>query len=225
MIRAPNFLDLDWLEHGFGERHSALPDGIRTVKQIHSAIVLNADRVSTSPQEGDALISDRPGVLVGIRTADCVPILLVDPSTPVVAAIHAGWRGSAANIAAAAVRELTVGWKTRPENLRAAIGPSIGVCCYEVGPEVARQFAEWNPERRQAESAVHLDLPAINEAQLRAAGVTNIWKSGECTFCVPSRFFSFRRERQQAGRLVSFIGLQKHIGRTSWSPPGNTSDV
>jgi hypothetical protein len=212
MIKAPNFADLEWLDHGFGLRDSDLPAGVRTVKQIHSSIVLDAD---TPAPEGDALISDRAGILVGVKTADCVPILLVDSSIQVVAAIHAGWRGSAENIVAAAVSELTVRWKTRPGDLRAAIGPSIGVCCYEVGPEVAHRFETWNSRMRQARSPVRLDLPAINEAQLRAAGVTDIWKSGECTFCLPSRFFSFRREREQAGRMVSFIGLQKHVGRTA----------
>jgi polyphenol oxidase len=203
MIKAPNFVDLDWLDHGFGLRDSELPAGIKTVKQIHSSIVLDA---AAGLPEGDALLSDRAGVSVGVKTADCVPILLVDPSVPVVAAIHAGWRGSAENIAAAAVRELVARWNIRPGNLRAAIGPSIGVCCYEVGPEVARRFGQQGP--------VHLDLRAINEAQLRAAGVADIWKSGECTFCVPGRFYSFRREREQAGRMLSFIGLQKHVGRT-----------
>lgn len=207
MIQAPNFSDLDWLDHGFGQRDSVLPEGIRTVKQIHSSAVLDADGPAA---EGDALVSDQAGVLVGVKTADCVPILLVDPSTPAVAAIHAGWRGSAANIAAEAVRRMAARWKTRPENLRAAIGPSIGVCCYEVGPEVASRFERWFP----ATTNRHLDLPAINETQLRAEGITDIWKSGECTFCMAKRFYSFRREREQAGRMVSFIGLQKHVGRT-----------
>jgi hypothetical protein len=245
VIHAPNFLDLEWLEHGFGMRDSILPEGIRTVKQIHSSAVLDAEelrhsltvavrkgvaepRASASgvqEPQGDALISDRAGVLVGVKTADCVPILIVHPSTPAVAAIHAGWRGSAENIAAAAVRHMVARWNTRPENLRAAIGPSIGVCCYEVGPEVARRFGTWIPGMKNPESPVHLDLPAINEAQLRAEGVVDIWKSGECTFCMGERFFSFRREREHAGRMLSFIGLQKNIGRTLEDPPGKPRAV
>ncbi len=204
MIEAPNLANLEWIEHGFGERGSVLPEGIRTVKQIHSNIVLDA-AVSKETDTGDALISAQPGVAVGVKTADCVPILLADPANRVVAAIHAGWRGTADNIAAATVRELAARWKTRPEQLRAAIGPSIGRCCYEVGPEVACRFATWRPDLRQAAVPVRLDLPAINEAQLRAAGAVDIWKSGECTFCVEERFFSFRRERERAGRMVSFI--------------------
>jgi copper oxidase (laccase) domain-containing protein len=84
-----------------------------------------------------------------------------------------------------------------------------------VGPEVARRFGTWNSKLKQAQGPVHLDLRAINETQLQAAGVRDIWRSGECTFCLPGRFFSFRREREQAGRMLSFIGLQKHIGRTA----------
>lgn len=228
MIKAPNFEDLAWLDHGFGLRDSNLPADILTVKQIHSCAVLHAD--SAEKAEGDALISDRAGVLVGMKTADCVPVLLVDPSIPVVAAIHAGWRGTAGNIVATTLREMEARWHSRPENVRAAIGPSIGVCCYEVGPEVARRFGTWIPETiletEQAHSpGIHLDLRAINAAQLEAAGITNIWKSAECTFCAPDRFFSYRRERAQAGRMLSFIGLQKYIGRTSEGPPGKPSDV
>ena len=214
MISAANFADLDGLVHGFGERSSSYPDGIKTVKQIHSAIVANA---SGPIGEADALISKGAGAIVGIRTADCVPILLADPATGAVAAIHAGWRGTAEGIAAGAVRSLVAEWNVDPRNLRAAIGPSIGSCCYEVGPEVAQRFGI------HTANPVHLDLPAINEMQLRAAGVSNIWKSGACTFCAITseaggegyRFHSFRREREAAGRMVSFIGWQKHIGRTS----------
>jgi hypothetical protein len=91
-------------------------------------------------------------------------------------------------------------WKTDPANIRGAIGPAIGVCCYEVGPEVAERFGIGTGAK------VHLDLASINERQLRAAGVTNIWKSGECTFCRADRFFSYRRERERAGRMMSIIG-------------------
>lgn len=223
MIKAPNFLDLEWLDHGFGLRDSTVPETVTAFRQIHSSIVLDAG--SAAGCEGDALVSDRTGIRVGIRTADCVPILLVDPEVRAVAAIHAGWRGSAGNIAGAAIREMTARWGTRPGNLRAAIGPSIGVCCYEVGPDVARRFASWIPELGNAVRPVHLDLPAINEVQMRAAGVADIWKSGECTFCTADKFFSYRRERERAGRMLSFIGLQKHFGRATECPPGKPLDV
>jgi YfiH family protein len=217
MVKAPNFADLEWLDHGFGLRDSVLPDHIRTVKQIHSTVVVDG---SSDVQEGDAIISDQPGTVAGIKTADCVPVLLVDPSMRVVAAIHAGWRGTAENIVSAAIQQLVSRWSARPGNIRAAIGPSIGACCYEVGTDVARRFGKWLPELENAEGPIYLDLRSINELQLREAGVFNVWKSGECTFCTPDRFFSFRREREHAGRMMSFIGLQKNIGRTSVGPPG-----
>jgi polyphenol oxidase len=221
-ITAPNFAGLNGLVHGFGLWNSVYPAEITLAKQIHSAVVLDiAELEEGQIAEGDALISNQPGVIAGVKTADCVPILLVEASTPeyelstrVVAAIHAGWRGTAENIAAAAVSALGARYGVRPENLRAAIGPSIGPCCYETGPEVARRFGPWYPELAHAEAAVHLDLAAINELQLRAAGISDVWKSGECTFCRADRYYSFRRQKQQAGRMLSFIGWQKHVGRT-----------
>jgi len=201
MITSPIFADLDWLEHGFGLRDTPWPEGVTTAKQIHSAIVLDAaGRRGEVIGEGDALISDQAGIVLGVKTADCVPILLVDPTTHVVACILAGWRGTAQNIVAATIRQLANRWQVDQGNLRAAIGPSIGGCCYEVGPEVARQFGI------DATGPIHLDLPSINEEQLRAAGLSDIWKSGECTFCRADRFYSFRREGDKAGRMVSIIG-------------------
>lgn len=200
MITAPNLAGLKGLIHGFGLRSSTYPPEIVTAKQVHSSIVQDA---AGALGLGDALISKEPDVLVGVRTADCVPILLADPVTGAVAAIHAGWRGSAAGISSAAVSALSERWNVRPEDLRAAIGPSIGLCCYEVGPEVAYQF------QMDVSKSVHLDLPAVNEKQLRDAGVTDIWVSGECTFCAKDRFYSFRRDREQAGRMTSFIGWPK----------------
>jgi YfiH family protein len=201
MITAPNLAEFDWLVHGFGLRDSPPPAGVTTAKQIHSDIVLDAaGRRGEVVGEGDALISNQPGIVVGVKTADCVPILLVDASTRIVASVHAGWRGTAQNIVAATIRRLSSLWKTDPANIHGAIGPSIGECCYEVGPEVAEQFGIVTGAK------VHVDLASINERQLRAAGVTNIWKSGECTFCRADRFFSYRRERERAGRMMSIIG-------------------
>jgi polyphenol oxidase len=212
MITAPNFADLEplGLVHGFGERTSVYPDGIKTARQIHSDIIQDAGQDSSAPLgEADALISRQLGVLVGVKTADCVPILLVDATTGVVAAIHAGWRGTAQKIAVSTVRQIVARWNCDPRNVRAAIGPSIGGCCYEVGPEVAYRLGISTP------NPVHVDLAQINESQLRETGISDIWQSGECTFCAGHRFYSFRREREQAGRMLTFIGWQKHVGRTS----------
>jgi polyphenol oxidase len=198
-----SLLEFSWLRHGFGLRDSVPPSDLTTVRQIHSVQILDAcGRKGIAIGEGDAIISDQAGVTIGIRTADCVPILLADSVTRIVACVHAGWRGTAENIVSAAVRAMTeVG--CRPASLRVAIGPSIGSCCYEVGNDVAIRFANWiavNGERQA------LDLPAINRVQLLEAGVSDIWTSGECTFCQAERFFSFRREKERAGRMVSFVG-------------------
>ena len=204
VIQAPT-LHFDWLAHGFGLRDSVPPPELTTAKQIHSARVLDAcGKKGEQIGEGDAIISSEPGVAVGIRTADCVPILLVDVNHHVVAAVHAGWRGTAANIVGGTVAEMR-SRGVRPENLRGAIGPSIGSCCYEVGPEVTQALSRWQPELVEAKVPTKVNLPAVNAIQLREAGVSDIWISGECTYCNPERFFSFRREREQAGRMLSFV--------------------
>jgi hypothetical protein len=204
VIQAPN-LNFDWLAHGFGLRDSVPPAELTTAKQIHSARVLDAcGKKGEQIGEGDAIISSEPGVAVGIRTADCVPILLVDSNHRMVASIHAGWRGTAANIVGATVAEMRSRGAV-PEDLRAAIGPSIGSCCYEVGPEVTQALSRWQPEIADRKIPTKVSLPAINEVQLREAGVSDIWISGECTYCNRERFFSFRREREEAGRMLTFV--------------------
>jgi hypothetical protein len=209
MLRAPNLAPFEWLAHGFGQRDSDSPGDVATLRQIHSGTVREATPACGDRfDEGDALISAQPGVIVGIRTADCVPILLADQRTRAVAAAHAGWRGTAQNIAGSVVNEMRKRFGSRVEDLHAAVGPSIGPCCYEVGADVARQFGTWCPDLDSASGPVRLDLPAINKVQLSAIGVPDIWVAGECTFCLPERYFSFRREKEQAGRMLSFIGLR-----------------
>ncbi|MGD1069953.1 MAG: peptidoglycan editing factor PgeF [Bryobacteraceae bacterium] len=208
MLRAPNLAVFDWLVHGFGLRESSYPVPITTVQQIHSGLVVEASEPASEPiAEADGIVTRRSGLLIGVRTADCVPILIADERTRAAASIHAGWRGTAYSIAIAGVNEMTARYGSRPEDLHAAIGPAIGPCCFEVGPDVAHRFAAWNPDLAETGQPAHIDLPAINEMQLRAAGVSDIWQARECTFCAPGRFFSFRREKEQAGRMLSFIGI------------------
>lgn len=192
---------LNWTEHGFGTRDTN-PDqtAMARLQQIHSAAIFVA-REPGCAGEGDALVTRTPGVAVSIRTADCFPILLADPETRAVAAIHAGWRGTAAGVVRTSLDRMRKEFGTDPRNVFAAIGPGIGACCYEVGLEVARQFG-------MAEAG-KLDLAAENRNQLIAAGVQTDWieQVGGCTFCHPAQFFSWRRDRDRAGRMVSFIKL------------------
>jgi YfiH family protein len=185
-------------EHGFGLRTSGLTqDKMVSLKQIHSGIVWTADRDTGCMGEGDALIATRPGAAVSIRTADCLPILIADRRTRAVAAVHAGWRGTVARIAAGAVAKMHAEFGSRSEDLTAVIGPGIGACCYEVGVEVARQFGK--------SEAGKIDLAAENRKQLEQAGVPRVDVIEACTFCDPERFWSYRREGEQAGRMISFI--------------------
>jgi YfiH family protein len=155
--------------------------------------------------EGDALLENTPGAVVAIQTADCLPILLVDERQRAVAAVHAGWRGTVAGIAQRAVEAMRGQFGSKPMDLHAAIGPGIGPCCYEVGPEVAAQFGQ--PGR------AHVDLGQANRRQLMDAGVTpeRIYASNLCTMCRSEEFESFRRDQEAAGRLYSFAGILQAV--------------
>jgi polyphenol oxidase len=193
---------LPWATHGFGTRHPApAPDSVSTLKQIHSNVVLRADQPGVVG-EGDALITNRPGLAISIRTADCYPILLADPRNRAIAAVHAGWRGTAAQIVIRTLEKMKSEFGTEPADVSAAIGPGIGVCCYEVGEDVSRQFG--------FAIRTHLDLMSENRKQLEEAGVSpqNIQALDVCTFCDAERFFSYRREKEKAGRMTSFIMLR-----------------
>ena len=197
---------LPWLIHGFGTRQSDVPTwfaNLATVKQIHSATVVDADGRCGILGQGDALLEDHPGAVVAIKTADCMPILLVDERHCAVAAVHAGWRGTAAHIVGASLEAMRQRFGTESSDLHAAIGPGIGKCCYEVGPEVAAQFGE--------QGRAHISLCDANRTQLLAAGVTpeRIYASNLCTLCLAEEFHSFRRDAEAAGRLYSFAGIRE----------------
>jgi YfiH family protein len=193
--------NLGWIEHGFGTRDSNLDQtAMASVKQIHSDVTFVA-REAGCVGEGDALITRTRGVAVSVRTADCFPILLADPETRAVAAIHAGWRGTAAAVVRSSLDRMRNDFGTDPRNVFAAIGPGIGACCYKIGIEVARQFG--------MQDAGHLDLAVENSNQLIAAGLQpdRIERVGGCTFCQPTKFFSWRRDHDRAGRMISFIRI------------------
>jgi polyphenol oxidase len=200
ILTSPLLDAVPWLEHGFGTRRAPLSqDGMASLRQIHSSLSLVADRPEGCVGEGDALLTRRPGVTVSIRTADCFPILLADLHHQVVAAVHAGWRGTADGVVVQALRTMQSEFGTEAPNVVAAIGPGIGGCCYEVGEEVARRFG--------VAQAGRIDLAAENLRQLAHYGVPpgQISIAGKCTFCNPAQFYSWRRDREVAGRMVSYI--------------------
>jgi polyphenol oxidase len=196
---------LPWLVHGFGTRHADIPKlfgNLASLKQIHSAECIAAEGRAGELGRGDALLENRPGAVVAVKTADCMPILLADARRRAVAAVHAGWRGTVARIARIAVRAMGDRFGTAPEDVHAAIGPGIGACCYQVGPDVAAQFG--------VSGRAYIDLAGTNAEQLRAAGVPagHIYAANLCTMCRAAEFHSFRRDKQAAGRLWSFAGIR-----------------
>ncbi|HTX38910.1 MAG TPA: peptidoglycan editing factor PgeF [Bryobacteraceae bacterium] len=206
IYRVPELDAIPWLVHGFGTRWSDIPalfGNLATLKQIHSAECMAAGGRHGELGRGDALLENTPGAVVAVKTADCVPILLVDARRRAVAAVHAGWRGTSAGIVRRAVAALRERFGTEPEDLQAAIGPAIGPCCYEVGPEVAAQFGR--------EGRTHLDLPEENRRQLVETGVgaERVYVAGLCTMCHAEELHSFRRDKEAAGRLYSFVGIRQ----------------
>lgn len=203
----------------FGE-----PRPMVTLKQVHSAEVLRvgqADAAERAGLEGDGLMTDDPGVVLGIQTADCVPVLVADRRRRVVAAFHAGWRGTVAGIVAKGVVGMQREFTSRPEDLVAAIGPPIGRCCYCVGEEVRTQFLAASGDTRDAETlfacraagepvldhTLYLDLQEANRRQLVAAGVPQgaVEVLDWCTSCRNDKFFSYRAEKGFTGRMLAVI--------------------
>jgi polyphenol oxidase len=178
------------------------------VSQVHGARAVRLDAASPPVEEADAVITRRPGLAACVSVADCVPILLADPGSGAVAAVHAGWRGTVARVAAEAVRALSAEAGSAPERLLAVVGPSIGPCCYEVSPDLAARFAaELGPEVVRGGPAPALDLWAANGAVLRAAGVRpdRIETLCRCTSCERDLLFSHRRDAGRTGRQIAFI--------------------
>ncbi|MEP7119526.1 MAG: peptidoglycan editing factor PgeF [Byssovorax sp.] len=201
------------------------------VSQVHGVaaqvIGVDDDREQVLRAVGDITLSRAPGVACGVRTADCVPILIADRTSGAVAAIHSGWQGTVLNAAAAgvrALRELLGG----PGELLAAIGPHIEACCFEVGADVAAQLAACSP---LGDAAVipgpkaHVNLRAVVRAQLQAEGIAPdaIDDVRGCTVGDRDRFHSFRRDGQSSGRLLSAIVVPARGSVVNGSRPGDVA--
>ncbi len=183
-----------------------IPSGrIAIPGQVHGTTVRRADAPGEYPL-ADALISSKQGLFLCISVADCVPVLLFDPLGNAVAAVHAGWRGTASAIAAAAVRAMHAEFGTLPAGLMASIGPSASECCYSVGAEVASRFP---PEFvREEGGKSFVDLKGANRSQLLDAGLRpgNVELSPYCTIGDSLLFHSYRRDGAKSGRMMGVIG-------------------
>jgi YfiH family protein len=193
-------------------------DRLRLVKQvhgIHAAVARRGALGAWDKPQADVIVGNDPSVAIGVRVADCAPVLLFDPVENVVGAAHAGWRGAAANAAAAAVRALHKEFGSKPANVVAAIGPCLGKCCGEVGPEVVEAFRAGGADRASiaawfspgAGDRSMLDLERANRDQLERAGVNpdTIYASGLCTKSHHARLHSYRADLNAAGRMLGAI--------------------
>jgi YfiH family protein len=195
-----------WLAHAFGTARATPPYAYLLLKQVHGTTVRHA-RDHQPDCAGDALIAAEPGQFVAVKSADCIPLLLADPVTRQIAAVHGGWRGTQAGIATAAVQALCAAG-AHPEDLLAAAGPCIRVCCFEVDADVAVLFRDIFPERTDLWERTHLDLIEATRRQLSGCGLLahHLDLDGPCTVCGGREFHSWRRDRQTGARMESAIG-------------------
>ena len=194
-------------------------DRLVTVSQVHGGDILVIDEPNEDFShflgiESDAIITNQPRVMIGVCVADCAPILLLDPEKKVIAAVHAGWKGTAVGITAKAVAGMTAVFGCDPTNIQAAIGPAIYQCCYEVDAPVRQAFSQagisWDACSQPAGADKwRLNLAAANRELLLKAGVSenSIQDSGMCVCCQKELFFSYRRDNGDTGRQMGFIML------------------
>lgn len=195
-------------------------EALVTVRQVHGNDILviderNEDYSHFLSVESDAIITSQKGVMIGICVADCAPILLLDQEKQVIAAVHAGWQGTAAKLVTKTVAGMKSIFECDPRNLQAVIGPCIGKCCYEVDTPVKQAFSlsgiPWNSFAEEtSEGKWRLDLAAANRDLLLVAGVPAeaIQVSDMCVSCHRELFFSYRRDGGETGRQMGFIMLK-----------------
>jgi YfiH family protein len=220
----PELEKIPSLVHGFGTKNFKECDILEksewknfiliSLKQIHSDTIHFVKTLPFDHLNGDALITDRPHIFLSIRTADCLPVFIVSTNPKAVAAVHCGWRGTSNSLVQKVVEAMSRTLGIFPESLMVAFGPSIEQTCYEVGDEVKKSFQnqktsshffETHPKR---EEKYFFDLKGMNRSQLLDAGVKdkNIYSVDLCTRC-EKNFFSYRRDKNEMGRLINFIGM------------------
>lgn len=223
-ITIPRWEQISSLIHGFGNREWSRSDfgKHRVLKkfkpiflhQIHSDIVHVVSGISEKKRPGDAMLTDRPGMLLVIKTADCLPVLITDKDGRAIAAVHCGWRSTSKRLVQKVVESLRESFGCDPSSLSIAFGPAIGRNCYEVGDDIRKEFKKsgldgnvfrCHPQRKDR---LLLDLRLSNRYQLLEKGVrdSNISAVDLCTHC-QNEFLSYRRDGKTKKRQLSFIGL------------------
>lgn len=193
----------------------ASPDRLLSLHQIHSNTVINVTEPFSDKPKADAMVSNVPGLILSVLTADCQPVLFADREAGVIGAAHAGWRGAKDGILEATIEAMETLGADR-DDITAVIGPCISQSAYEVGPEFVEEFADDNSDNLRffangAGDRAHFDLPAYGLSRLRAAEVGHAEWTRHCTYTDPDRFFSYRRSVHEKeadyGRLISAITL------------------
>lgn len=189
------------------------PQAMVCVKQVHgdSVYILdNEDKKGYEEAEADAIITNLKNIVIGILTADCVPVLIYDPIKRASGVSHAGWKGATIGIASKTITAMTETFASNPSDMLAAIGPSIGVCCYNVNADVENEF-----KKRYIDASIYIkqgrvDLKGMNLLDLKGAGLKkeNISVSNICTSCGNDLFFSYRKDEKITGRQMSFIMIK-----------------
>jgi YfiH family protein len=235
-LTVPRLMSVAGLVHGFGDARWSEADflafaegqSLRPVvmRQQHSDVIHRLDASPDRKLEGDALMTDVPGLLLVIRTADCLPVLLVDEANRAVAAVHCGWRGTEKRILEKAVKAMSGAYGSKPGDMLAALGPCIGAACYEVGPEVREAFLRAGfPERFFVERGKlpAIQIPNYQGKYLLDLGEANVWLLRQmgfgkahvfnagpvCTHCEP-RLLSYRRHPADPRRMYNFVGFLPH---------------
>jgi YfiH family protein len=196
------------------------PDQVYVTHQVHGdgvelVVGFPDESMTRGVVENDSTVTGIQGLVLTVLTADCVPILLAHKSGLVIAVVHAGWRGTVLSIGAVTIKKMVESFGVDPGEIVAAIGPSIGQCCYEVGEEVISAVSRAFPFAgdfltNKRDGHAHLDLPGLNRRILVGAGLRgeNIWSSGFCTACHPELFYSYRRDGPGTGRMMNGIVMR-----------------
>jgi polyphenol oxidase len=212
--RIEAFFTMKTLNHPEAMMHEIFPSGT----EMYMPIQRHTDRViilekNGSPEIADAVLTQKRELFIGICVADCIPVLLFDKRKFAAGAVHAGWRGTAAQILGKTIQVMIEQYQSLPDDIMIALGPGIKGCCYEVGPEVRDAICRVAGDESYAVKKgekYFIDLPTVNKLQAVRLGVPekNIWVSHECTYCNHNKYHSFRYHKDHAGRQAGFIRIR-----------------
>ena len=206
----------------FSANHNSMRDALRKELSLEKDKVYLPIQKHTShihvlesnldPVVADAVITDRPEILIGIIVADCVPVLVYDQKNKIIGAVHAGWKGTAGGILEKTLLLMMERFRARPNDVLVSIGPSIKQCSYEVDPHVKDAVESRTGPGNYADARgdkFMVDLAEANRIQALNSGVQerNIWKSEDCTYCNPDKYYSYRHRKETTGRQGGFIGM------------------